>query len=378
MNDRFKDLKGFMDITIPKLGLSGIDCIIYQNHQEIFRYAAGYKDVEEKSSIIPGTLYNIYSATKVVTCVAALQLFEKGMFRLLDPVSMYLPEFSNMKVKYGEFSITPAQNQIKIADLFQMTAGLNYELNTPEKKKLMDKTSGNFNTRDFVKAIAEEPLLFEPGNGWRYSYCHDVLAVLIEVLSGKTFGEYLNECIFIPLGMIDSGFTLPEEKHHRLAPQYQYNAETCSVTRISDKCLGAAGTFHESGGGGLITTAEDYILFADALACGGIGKSGARILSKRTIDLMSKNQLIGKCLEDYRRMVPNKGIGYGLGVATIMDSANSYMLAPENAFYWGGMGGVQDLFDTQNKIAYFVAQHAVGSPTQLLLPSMLNILYSII
>ncbi len=376
MNDRFKDLRAYMETTIPKLGLSGIDCIIYQNHEEIFRYAAGYKNVEEKSIIIPGTLYNIYSATKIITCVAALQLFEKGLFRLWDPVSQYLPEFSNMKVKYGRFSIAQAQNQIKIADLFQMTAGISYELDTPEKKRLMDRTKGDFNTRDLVKAIAEEPLLFEPGTGWSYSYCHDVLAALIEVLSGKKFGEYLNECIFAPLGMKDSGFTLPQEKRHRLAPQYQYNAENCSVTRISDDNLAPVGTYHESGGGGLITTAEDYILFADALACGGVGKSGEKILSKRTIDLMSRNQLSGKCLEDYRRMVPNKGIGYGLGVATFMDSANSYMLAPENAFYWGGMGGVQDLIDPQNRIAYFVAQHTVGSPTQILLPSMLNILYS--
>lgn len=376
MSNGFENLKHFMDAAIPRLGLSGIDCIVYREHQEIFRHQAGYRDIEQQLPMRPDALYNIYSATKIITCVAAMQLVERGALNLSDPLASYLPEFRDMRVKYGTFSVTPARKSIRIADLFTMSAGLSYELDTPEMRKLKADTAGDFNTRDFVGALAWEPLLFEPGEGWNYSYCHDVLGAVIEVVSGMSFGAYLKENIFTPLGMEDTGFSLPAEKRGRLAPQYEYDPDTRRVKQIGGGCLGAAGLRHESGGGGLITASEDYILFADALACGGIGKNGARILSQNAIRLMSRNQLSGKCLEDFRRMVPNSGIGYGLGVATITDSAAAYTLAPENAFYWGGMGGVQNLIDPTNQISYFVAQHTVNSPKELLNPSMLNILYS--
>lgn len=376
MSNRFENLKHFMDRSISQLGVSGIDCIVFQDHHQIFRHQAGYKDIERKTPITPGTMYNIYSATKMITCTAAMQLVERGELGLMDPLPVYLPEFENMKVKNGTFSIMPAKRKIRIIDLFTMTAGLSYELDTPEMRSLISDTGGDFDTRDFVRALAGEPLLFEPGEGWNYSYCHDVLGAVIEVISGMSFGEYLKANIFDPLGMEDAGFFLPEEKLRRLAPQYEYDSEKRSVAKIKSDCLGAAGLRHESGGGGLVMTAEDYILFADALACGGVGRSGARIISESAVSLMSKNQLKGKCLSDFRKMVPSDGIGYGLGVAMFTDPAAALTLAPEDAFYWGGIGGVQNLIDPMNRMSYFVAQHTINSPKELLNPNMLNILYS--
>ncbi|HWP67718.1 MAG TPA: serine hydrolase domain-containing protein, partial [Rectinemataceae bacterium] len=371
----FRDLEKFMD-TIPELGVSGIDCIVYRDHREIFRHAAGYSDIENRVPISRGTLYNIYSATKIITCVAAMQLVECGKLLLTDPLYAYLPEFKDMKVKIGTFVIAPAKRHIRIVDLFTMSAGLSYELDTPEMRKLITETGGDFNTRDFVGALAREPLLFEPGEGWNYSYCHDVLGAVIEVVSGMSFGEYLRENVFHPLAMEDSGFSVPKEKLGRLAPQYEYDNDTRMVARITSKCLGAAGSRHESGGGGLITTVEDYILFADALACGGVAMNGERILSKNTINLMRKNQLDEKRLNDFWSMGYSKGSGYGLGVGVITDSAIACTLTPENAFYWGGIGGVQVLVDPDNGLSLFVAQHTFGSPAELIKPKMWNILYS--
>lgn len=371
----FEALRNFMD-TVPELGVSGIDCIVYKDHELIFRYAAGYSDIENRIPMKQSALYNIYSATKMITCIAALQLVERGKVLLTDPVYTYLPEFKDMKVKSGTFVIKPAARHIRIVDLFTMCAGLSYELDTPEMRKLMAETGRDFSTRDFVRALAKEPLLFEPGEGWNYSYCHDVLGAVIEVVSGMSFGEYLKKNIFEPLGMEDSGFSVPEEKRERIAPQYQYSYETGSVVRVSSDCIGAAGLRHESGGGGLITTAEDYILFADALACGGTGKNGARIISANTINLMRRNQLKGKCLSDYREMVVSEGIGYGLGVSVVMDSAAALRLVPENSFSWGGLGGVQAFIDPANKLSYFVAQHTLYCPKHLFQQKMLNILYS--
>ncbi|WP_040209174.1 serine hydrolase domain-containing protein [Neobacillus jeddahensis] len=371
----FDDLRNFMD-TVPELGVSGIDCIVYKNHKLIFRYAAGYSDIENQIPMQPDALYNIYSATKIITCVAAMQLVERGKLLLNDPLFLYLPEFKEMKVKRGTFVIKPATQHIRIVDLFTMCAGLSYELDTPEMRKLIADTGRDFSTRDFVRALAKEPLLFEPGEGWNYSYCHDVLGAVIEAVSGMSLGEYLKKNIFDPLEMEDSGFSVPEEKRGRIAPQYQYSYETESVVRVSSDCIGAAGLRHESGGGGLITTAEDYILFADALACGGVSKDGNKIISENTINLMRRNQLKGQCLSDYREMVISEGIGYGLGVSVVMDAAAAFRLVPENSFSWGGLGGVQVFIDPANRLSYFVAQHTLYSPKPLMEPKMLNILYS--
>ena len=287
----FDDLKHFMDTMIPELGVSGIDCIIYQNHRLIFRHASGYSDIEKQIPMLSDALYNLYSATKMITCVAALQLFEKGKMLLTDPLYAYLPEFKEMYVRHGTFVIKPANRHIRIVDLFTMTAGLSYELDTPEMRKLIADTGGDFSTRDFVAALAREPLMFDPGEGWNYSYCHDVLGAVVEAISGMSFGAYLKANIFDPLGMEDAGFYVPEDKRVRIAPQYEYSYDTRSVKRIDNRCIGQAGFRHESGGGGLIMTAEDYIRFADALACGGVGMNGVRIIAESSIHLMRRNQM---------------------------------------------------------------------------------------
>lgn len=378
MSDKFQYLRDFMDQAINQLGVSGIDCLVYQDHEEIFRHLSGYQDMENRIPMAQETFYNIYSATKVITAVAGMQLVEQGKLLLTAPLYHYLPEFEHMKVAVGAFATATAKKSIRVQDIFAMTAGISYERDTEAKRQLQEATGGDFSTRDFVRAIAQEPLQFEPGEGWCYSYCHDVLAALIEVVSGQSFGAYLSQHIFQPLGMHNSGFTLPKEKQGSLAPQYEYDPDRQGVTRIPGDCRGAAGLRHESGGGGLIMTPEDYILFADALACNGVGKTGQKIISGRSIALMKQNRLHGRPLEDLRRMGVSEGIGYGLGVATYMDSAAACSLVPEGAFYWGGVGGVQNLFDTQNRLSYFVAQHTYGAPKEHLSPYMLNILYSVI
>ena len=372
----FSMLKAFMDNIMSKVSVSGIDCIVYQDHQEIFRHTAGYGDIDQKTPPMPGSLYNIYSGTKMIVCVAALQLLERGLLSIFDPVAAYLPEFRNMLVKYAHFTVTPAQKPILISDLFTMTAGISYDPISPEIVKLRTETNGDFGTRDFVSAIAREPLWFEPGAGWHYSYCHDVLGAVIEVVSGMSLGEYLRKNIFEPLGMKDSGFSVQPGQEHRLAPQYQYNPATGVTARISGDCIGRSGTRHESGGGGLISTPEDYILFIDAMACGGTGKSGARIISPRTIDLLRTNRLDGKQMEDFRRMALVPGIGYGLGVGVFYDPVAAGRIIPKNSFYWGGVGGLQNLVDTENRIAYHVAQHTVLCPKEYFAPGMTNALYA--
>jgi len=375
MASNFDDLKIFMDSAIEKHGLSGIDCIIHQDYKEIFRHTSGFADMEEKTPIAPGSIYNVYSATKVITCVAAMQLLEKGQMLLTDPLYAYLPEYKDMLVKHGSLYILPAKKHIKVFDLFAMTSGISYERDTPAFKKLNEETGGDFSSREFMKAYAEVPLEHEPGEGWNYGYSHDVLSVLIEVISGMTFGEYLKKNIFEPLGMKDSDFYLPDEKRARRIPQYAYNPTDGSVVRTSDECLGQAGKRHESGGGGLIMASEDYMLFADVIANGGISANGERIISHESIGLMSENHLSGKQLEDYRKIMP-AGNGYGLGVNVVMDPKANKTLVPAGTFGWGGAGGVQCSFNQKYRLSYYVAQHLFLSPKHLLQPHMMNIVYA--
>jgi len=368
-------LKKLMDSSIEKLGLSGIDCIVYQDHKEIFRHMSGYSEIESKTPMKDDALYNLYSASKMITCVAALQLFEQGKFLLEDPLSRYLPEFGQMKVRRGAFTVLPTQKPIRVVDLFTMMAGFSYQSDTPSVRALKAEKGDNFTTRDFVGALAKEPLLFEPGEDWYYGYCHDVLGAFIEAVSGMNFGDYLKANIFDPLGMKDTGFSVPDEKLHRLAPQYLFNAADGTVSRIPSTRRGMTASHFQSGGGGLISTTADYILFVDALACGGTGKTGARILSPAAIKLMSTNRLSGDALASYHHM-KHPGLGYGLGVAVYENSAAAGSLVPEGSFYWGGIGGVQNLIDPKNRLSYFVAQHTHSSPKTLFMPHMFNALYA--
>lgn len=374
----FQTLRDFMDQAMEKMPVSGIDCIIYQNHEQIFRHTAGYSEIETKTPMKADALYNIYSAGKVITCVAALQLVEQGRLLLLDPVSKYLPAYANMQVKHGTFVILPARKTMRILDLFLMTSGLSYELDTPHMRKLMADTGKDFDTMEFVNTLAKEPLLFEPGEGWNYGYSHDVLGAVIEAITGMPFGDYLQQAIFDPLGMKDTGFELRPDNEHRIAPQYSFSYETGTSTRISSQCMGKAGSRHQSGGGGLISSSEDYILFADALACGGLGHNGARILSRNSLDLLRKNHLHGLAMADYRKMVPSTGSGYGLGVAVTSDPVASCTLAARDSFAWGGIGGVQNYFDPDHRLSYFVAQHTMLAPKEPLEPFMRNIVYTLV
>lgn len=367
-------LDTFLEKAVNQLGVPGVDCIIYQDHQQIYRHAAGYMDVENQVPVASDALYNIYSATKVMTSVAAMQLVEQGKLRLTDPLDLYLPEFSNMMVKYGTFTLLPAVKKIQIAHLLSMTSGISYDPATPEKRRMLEQHPAEEVTNEMLaSAIASEPLLFEPGEHWHYGYNMEVLGRVIEVISGKSLGQYMKDHIFDPLGMVDTGFRVPDDKKHRVAPQYQYNSANGSISRISSEPWSVLG---ESGGGGIITTVEDYILFADALACGGVGKNGVQILSPRTIQLISENQLNATCLEDFHKMKPYAGMGWGLGVSTIFSPSAAYTLAPQYSIAWGGVGGCMNHIDPTNRVSFFISQHAIAFPKDLVNPNVLNILYA--
>ena len=160
-----KYLNEFLDEAVPRVGTSGIDCVIYQNHCQVYRHASGYMDVKNQIPVAPNALYNIYSATKIMTSVALMQLLEKGKLQLREPLELYLPEFSNMKVKYGTFTLLPAANKIRIIDLLKMTSGISYDYRFPFHTRIASNPSPRIGHQCVVcESDFREPLQFDPGN----------------------------------------------------------------------------------------------------------------------------------------------------------------------------------------------------------------------
>lgn len=391
----FTKLKDYMHVMVDKYNVPGVDCIVYKDHEQVFRYYTGMSDREAGKAMTGDELYLIFSMTKMITCTCALQLFEKGKYVMSDPVSKYLPEFEKMKISDTDLDNTNAakitsgssigestdnavsgcaHNPITIKDLFTMSAGLDYNLYSDSIKKALSE--GKTSTRELVTAISDTVLGFEPGTRFRYSLCHDVLGALIEVWSGKKFGEYMKENVFDPIGMKNTFFGVPkdEEKLAKMAARYRYD-ENKIPCRIPLVCEYNLSEDYESGGAGLASCTEDYALFLDALACGGVAKNGNRILSTASVELMGTNHLKGKQLDDFHML--RKGYGYGLGVRTHMDKTESGSLSPIGEFGWDGAAGAFSMVDTANKLSLTYFQHVHNWDVRFQ-TEMRNALYSCI
>ena len=342
-----------------KMGIPGVDLIVYKDGQCVLRYMGGYADPENRIPMQGKEKYHIYSCSKLITCVAAMQLWEKGMFSLEDKLSDYMPAFKEMTVK-TENGIQKAQNPIRIHHLFQMTAGMDYALQTPELKAYYEACGGRCPTVELVNELAKKPLAFEPGEGWLYSLCHDVLAALVEVLSGQKFENYVKEHIFDPLGMDNSDFLHPMEDWEGFARQYVYKEETGEFLPWWKNTY-RPGSEYVSGGAGCVSTVEDYIKFLEALRIGDV------ILKKETIALMSTDHLTEKQREMYT--FGRESVSYGLGMRT--PRRNSH----HTEFGWGGAAGAYASVDPVHNITIYFGQHVLLAPNRALrswLPSVVR------
>lgn len=380
----FEYMKNFMD-SLTEWIIPGNSVVIYKDGKKVFEYSSGYSDLEKKIKKTGEEQLYIYSCSKVATVTAALQLYEQGKFLLSDPLYEYLPEFKKMYVKDGD-RIKAAENPITIRDLFTMTAGLSYATNTPAVEKARKLTDGKMDTRTVIKCLAEEPLLFEPGARWNYSLCHDVLAVLAEVVSGMRFSEYMKKHIFEPLDMNNSYYHAPNDVI--ISPQYIYEIQdTKNIVELQQKehTTGVVkraygnelvfGENYDSGGAGIITTVDDYAKFAAALANSGTGLNNNRILSSATVKLMKTNQLneAQRKTMNWRRL---RGYGYGLGVRTLIDKAESGSNSSIGEIGWGGAAGATIIADTEEKVALFYAHHMLNPQEEYYQPRLRNVLYS--
>jgi len=363
-------------------------CVIHRG-KEVYRKEYGYADKERNIPMASDSIFRCYSMTKPVTAVAVMTLVEKGMLCLTDPASMYLPGFCGQQVLTVK-GLVPAQREVTIQDLLDMTSGVAYpDIAYPAGQVMQDMIDEYYqklyeegtptSTYDLANLIGRQPLKFQPGEGWCYGFGADVLGAVVEVVSGKTYGEYLKEVIFDPLGMVDTDFYVPEEKQNRLCQYYQYMPGTQKLEPCTWQHLGLAfrhlkKTVFESGGAGLVSTIDDYSKFA-LMMLGKGTYQGVRILGRKTVECMVRNHLSEKQMADMD-WEEQQGYGYGNFMRVMTDVGAAKQLGSEGEFGWDGwLGSYVSIDPKEELIILFVVQKCEGSGYRSL-QTIRNIIYS--
>lgn len=379
----FSKLSELMD-HFTSWRIPGNSCVVYKDRKPVFKYSSGYADIESGRKMCGDEILYMFSATKPVVCTAALTIWEKGKFDLLDTVDKYLPEWADMKYvskdKDGNEIIlpVPADRKATVRDLFRMSAGLDYNTETPALREARERLAPECPTREIARAIAAEPLRFIPGEHWNYSLCHDVLGAVIEVIADMPLADYVKKVILDPVGMTDTEFGMSDERRKRMATMYCFNDTTVSIERNpTQDNWSIFGTKYHSGGAGLTSTVSDMAMFTEMMAAGGITQDGKRIVKESTIDLMRRNHLDPHQMPDVN-WSHLAGYGYGLGVRTMVDPAKGGSPSPVGEFGWTGAAGAFMHIDRENNLAMFYAHHMLNNQEYYTAPRLRNILYSCI
>lgn len=349
----FKELEQYMQSVCsdPISHVPGMDLCVYHKHKQAYRYFCGYSDLENRLPLTGDELYFMYSCTKFVTCVAALTLYEKGVYLLSDPVYKYIPEWKNVKYLDKNGNLQKVESPVTVGQLFSMTGGLGYNLQAECIEEVRRKTNGRCPTIEVAKAFAREPLVFQPDECWNYGFGHDILAALIEVWSGEKYSEYVDRVIFKPLGMKNSSYRLTDEIKSRMAQEYMQaeNDYTSRNIRFANEYM--LGSEYESGGAGLISCTEDLMKFLE-------GVSSHKILSKATIDLMSTPRLSEAQRKVYKTWRGKTDYNYGLGVRVHTSYNGDFgTLAAVGEFGWDGAAGSYLSVSPKDELCIVYVQH---------------------
>jgi len=306
--------------------------------------------------------------TKPITSVALMMLFEQGLVRLTDPVAKFIPEFGKVMVLVGQDGLTDLEREITIQDLLRHTAGLSYggyeDTHDPIDKLYdqVDLTPPDITNKEMVRRITELPLANQPGQAWRYSVATDVVGHVVEVISDMSLGEFFEEKIFKPLGMADTAFTVPLEKVDRLATLYGKTDE--DPLGLIDVATGGDyfNTRLELGGAGLVSTAADYLRFAQLVLNKG-ELDGVRLLGPKTVELMTANHLPPALLPMAMGEEQMPGLGFGLGFSVMMDVAQSGWMGSVGLHGWGGWASTHFWVDPEEQLIGILMLQYIPSGT---------------
>ncbi len=363
-SERLGRIRPWMEQLVTDNKLPGVLTVVARRGRAAYADCVGYRDVAAKLPVTEDTIYRIYSMTKPITSTAIMMLYEEGKFQLDEPISRYLPMFKDVRVYAGggseNYDTVPAKSPITFKQLLTHTSGLTYGFTGSPVSAIYQAAKFDFQTEEgtlwqMMERLAKLPLLAQPGTEWNYSVSTDVLGALVETMSGMGFDKFLQTRIFTPLGMKDTGFHVREDQRARFAANYQ--KEEQGGMKLIDEPKTSRYQKPEplcSGGGGLVSTASDYLRFCKMIA--GKGKlDGVRILGRKTVEFMRINHL--QSGGDLASMgMPRfsestmAGIGFGLGFAVVLDPAKAELLCSLGEHYWGGAASTAFWIDPQEDL----------------------------
>lgn len=380
--ERLARIAPAMQRYIDERGVVGISTVVARRGEVVHAEQVGHQDREAGVALAPDTIYRIYSMTKPIVSTALMLLHEEAAFQLEQPVATYLPAFGATKVMGADGSLVDQVRPMEIRDLLTHTSGLTYDfmIDTPVAGMYRDARIMNDASRtlgECVDALAEIPLASQPGERWHYSVGIDVAARLIEVLADQPLGDFLNERIFEPLGMIDTGFGVDDSKLDRLAAMYGlpdlvgqgYEAGQLLEAALSgfNERIDVSETYptstpdvYQRGGLGLFSTAADYWRFAQMLVNGG-QLDGERIVGRKTLELMHRNHLDPDLLPYELLGRDNAGWGFGLGSRVMLDTAQSAGSGSDGEYGWAGAAKTYFWVDPEEDlVGIFMTQYMTG------------------
>ncbi len=372
--------------------LTGSLVAIYRKGRLAHFSTLGLMDRERDKPVQWDTIYRIFSMTKPVTSTALMMLFEKGLLQLDDPVHRYIPSFKKLQVYVsgidGSFETRPPDRSMTIKDLLSHQSGFTYDF---LKENEIDaaysaRGIGGGNQKDLksmIDSLSEIPLLFSPGDKWNYSVSTDVCGYLVELISGQSLDTFFYENIFEPLGMVDTGFYVPPTEIHRFSANYLYNLNG-SPKLLDDpqrSNFTKPPTFL-SGGGGLVSTAADYLAFCRMILGGG-ELNQKRILARKTIELMSANHLtdgvdLAEVASGRWSETSYHGIGFGLGFSVVKDPSMTLVPGSSGELAWGGMASTAFWIDPLEDMAVVFMTQLVPSGTYNIRRELRTLVYSAI
>jgi CubicO group peptidase (beta-lactamase class C family) len=355
-------------------------------HQSVL----GLADVERGTKLTDDAVFRIYSMTKPVACVALMTLVEEGLIALDDPVAKHIPAWKDLAVYsagLGPYLTTPVARPMQVVDLLRHTSGLTYgfqsrtNVDAAYRKLKLEEFHGEHDLEGFIDLLAKLPLEFSPGEAWNYSVSTDVVGYLVQKIAGKPLSQVLQERIFGPLGMVDTGFYVREDQRSRFTACY--NATPQGGLKLQDDPTNSPylkPPALESGGGGLVSTAADYLRFTTMLVNGGEFE-GARILAPMTIRLMASNHLPGgKDLTELSRSLfsesTNAGVGFGLGFAVVFDPPRTLVPCSMGEFYWGGAASTAFWVDPVEEISVVFMTQLLPSSSYPIRRELRTLVYS--
>jgi CubicO group peptidase (beta-lactamase class C family) len=366
-SERLKRIDTAMQRYIDQELIAGIVTLVARRGSVVHLEKFGMQDIKTNKPMELDTIFRIYSMTKPITSVALMMLFEQGLVRLADPVSKFIPEFKKVKVWVNEGQLADLTREITVHDLLTHTAGLSYgeyeETHTPVDK-LYDQAD-IFNTdmtlQEMMRRIADLPLVHRPGEIWRYSVATDVVGRLIEVISDMTLADFLDEKILRPLGMEDTAFSVPAEKIGRFATLYGMTEK--GALEVLDTVVGDdyVNVRLYCGGHGLVSTAADYLRFAQLVLNRG-ELDGVRLLGRKTMELMTTNH-IPPALLPLEMVDPWPGFGFGLGFRVLLDVPQAGVMGSVGSHGWAGWASTYFWVDPQEQLIGILLLQYIPSGT---------------